>query len=281
MVPNRYWAIPLLVFLSLGCFAKDRRTEGSLTVDVPASFETARQVVSEIAADGTVRGTGQYATEQQINGAMPALSSSLLQPAEIPEGASVFYKVRTGALAPRHYNNSNDQGTIVVAYTLSKVSSDKSRLTIESVFVPDSRHGRSASDGSVETCEFTAIETRLKVLEQAKELAKQQQEKDAQEVRVRTLRRELAEEQARFDALTAEAQQLDRRYEELRQLSVVRSRSSSAQLKRSPYAHADSVRTLVEGEELDVLYRTPSWYRVRTHEGQIGWVFYSLLEPAR
>ncbi|MGZ4815915.1 MAG: SH3 domain-containing protein, partial [Terriglobales bacterium] len=144
-----------------------------------------------------------------------------------------------------------------------------------------SRHGRSASDGSVETCEFTAIEARLKMLAQAKELAKQQQEKDQQEVRVRTLRRELADQQARFDALNAQAQQLEKRFTELRQLAVVRSKSSSAQLKASSYARAANVRMLMEGEELDVLYRTTSWYRVRTHDGQVGWVFYSLLEPAR
>jgi hypothetical protein len=278
---HRYLLVPILTISSILSFAKDRRTEGSLTIDLPGSFEVISEVVSEIASDGTIRGTGQYATEQQITGAVPAQSSNLLQPSEIAPGAAVFYKVREGTLAPRHFNGSNDQGTLVLAYIVSRLSPEKSRLTIESVFVPDTRHGRSASDGSVETCEFTAIEARMKALAEAKALEKERKDKEEQEVRLRTLRRQLAEEQSRYDALHAQAQQLEKRSSELRQLTVVRSKSSTARLKDLPYTHADNLRSLVEGEELVVLYRTANWYRVRTHEGQIGWVFHSSLEAAQ
>jgi hypothetical protein len=281
MVRIRYWVAPLALILSVMCVAKNRRSEGALTVELATPFDTAVEVVSEAAADGTIRGTGDYATESEVTGALPATASSLLRPAEVPSGASVFYKVRSGTVAPRHYINSGDLGTVVVAYTVERISDEKSRLTIESVFVPDSRHGRSASDGSVETCEFTAIETRLKTLTLAKEQAKQQREKEQQEVRIRTLRRQLADEQSRYDALNAEVQQLEKRSLELRQLSVVRIKSSAARLKESPYAHAKVLQHLSEGEELDVLYRTTAWYRVSTSEGRIGWIYYSFLEPAQ
>lgn len=280
MVPNRYWVIPLVLLLSMACAAKDHHSNGSLTIELPASFETASQVVADVAADGKVRGTGQYATETEITGALPAQESTLLSPT-VPAGAAVFYKVRSGALSPRHYNDSSDMGTIVIAYVVEKVSDDKSRLTIESIYVPDSHHGRSASDGSVETCEFTAIEAKLKALDDMKEQAKEQQEKEQQQVRIRTLRRQLADEQARYDALNAEVQQLEKRSTELRQLSVVRSKSGDARLKVSPYARAETLQPLTEGEDLDVLYRTSAWYFVRTGQGQEGWVYYSFLEPAQ
>jgi len=280
MVPNRRWVIPLILVLSLASPAKDHHSDGSLAAELQVPYDTAVQVVSEVAADGTIRGTGEYATASEITGALPARSSNLLRP-ETPQGASVFYKVHASTIAPRHYNNSADMGTIVVAYTVEKISDDRSRLTIESIYVPDSHHGRSGSDGSVESCEFTAIETKLKKLSDMKEQAKQQQEKEQQEVRVRTLRRQLADQQARFDALNAEVQQLEKRSAELRQLSVVRSKSGEGRLKASPYARAETLRALTEGEELDVLYRTASWYRVRTNEGHVGWVYYSFLEPAR
>jgi polyhydroxyalkanoate synthesis regulator phasin len=272
--------ISLAVVLSSFAIAKGRRAEGSLTVDLPASYETAVQVVSEIAADGTIRGTAQYQTESQITDAQPATSSSLLTPEPIP-GASYFYKIRSTTLSPRHYKDSNDVGTLVVAYTLEKVSEEKSRLTIESVFVPDSHHGRSASDGSVETCEFTAIEARLKTLELAKQQARQREETEQQQVRIRTLRRQLAEEQSHFDALKAEVQQLQKRSMELRNLCVAKAKSSAVRLQVAPYARSQVLQALTEGEELDVLYKTSNWYRVRTSGGTIGWVYASLLEPVQ
>jgi hypothetical protein len=280
MVPNRGWVIPLVLVLSLACAAKDRLSGGTLIVELPAPFDTATQVVSEIAADGTIRGTGEYKTESEITGALPAQYSALLTPV-VPSGAAVFYKIRSSALAPRHYDNSSDMGTIVVAYTVERVSAEKSRLTIESVFVPDSRHGRNGSDGAVESCEFTAIEAKLQALAKVKEEASQKAAQEQQQVRIITLRRQLADGQSRFDALNAEVQQLEKRSAELRQLSVVRIKSSAARLKSFPYARASVLRPLSEGEELDVLYRTASWYRVRTNEGSVGWVYYSFLEPAQ
>jgi len=280
MVPNRFRIVLLVGVLCVASFAKDKHAEGSLTVELSAPFETATEIVSEVAADGIIRGTGQYTTEQQISGSLPAQDSKLLEP-EVPPGAAVFFKVRTGAIAPRHYNGSTDVGTLVVAYTVEKVASDKSRLTIESIFVPDSHHGRKTSDGSVETCEFTAIETKLQELEKLRKETQEKKDREQQEVRIRTLRRELAEQQNRYDALNAEVQQLHKRSTELRQLSVVKSKSSSARLKASPYTRAGTVESLTEGEELQVLYRTPTWYYVRTNAGRAGWVYYSLLEPVQ
>ena len=280
MFLKRCWAISFLLVFSLLCAAKDRHAEGSLSVELSAPFETVIQVVSETAADGIIRGTAEYQTETQISGAVPAETSTLLRPADTP-GAHVFYKVRTGAISPRHYNNSNDAGTVVVAYILEKLPEEKSRLTIESVFVPDSHHGRSASDGSVEACEFTAIETRLKTLAEAKLRAREQQEREAQQVRIRTLRRKVADQQGRFDALNAEAQQLEKRSAELRQLALVRAKSNSARLRAAPYVRANTLQSLTQGEELDVLYRTASWYKVRTVSGQTGWIYVSLVEPAQ
>jgi len=281
MVPNRTRAILLLVLAmaTLGT-AKERHADGTLSTEVPSSFETVTQAVSEVASDGVIRGTAEYQTDTQILGAEAAESSPFLTP-EVPQGARVFYKIRPGTLAPRNYKNSQDRGTLVIAYLVEKVDDENSRLTIESIFVPETHHGHSVSDGSVETCEFTAIETRLKTVAEQKREAEELKIKEQKELQVRSLRRELADQQGRYDALNAEVKELQKRSAQLRALSVVKTKSAAALLKSSPYAHAETFSALTQGQELDVLYRTPSWYRVRTSDGQIGWVYASFLEAVQ
>jgi exonuclease VII large subunit len=260
--------------------AKDRQAEGSLAVELPVPFEMATQIVHEVASDGVIRGTAEYQAENELTGAEGAQSSPLLKRETSPTN-EVFYKVRARTLAPRHYHDSNDLGTLVVAYSVDKISEEKSTLTIESIFVPDSHHGRSASDGSVETCEFTEIETRLKSLLVAKQQAKEREENEQKQVRIRNLRRQLSEEQVRFDALNAEVEQLQKRSTELRQFTRVRTKSGSVRLQAAPHARSQSVQALTEGEELSVLFKARGWYRVRTSGGQTGWVYASLLETAQ
>jgi Bacterial SH3 domain len=260
--------------------ARERSSaEGSLTAELPVPYDTALQLVSDIAANGVIPGTGEFQDETQIAGAVRANSSKLLTPVEIP-GATVFYKVRERTLAPRHYKNSNDQGTLVIAYTVENISEQKSRVTIESAFVPDSHHGRSTSDGSVEACEFTVMDARLKAIELGRKQAKQRELDEQQQVHIRALKIQVAASQAQADALQTEVQQLEKRSAELRKLAVVRSKSDIAKLKESPYTRSKTLKALNIGEELRVLYRTADWCRVRTTEGEVGWVYLSFLEPA-
>ena len=278
MVPNRGRVVSvLLLALSLVSLAKERQTDGSLTVDLPASFDTVTQVVSEIASDGIIRGTAEYKTESQMSGAEAAESSPYLTP-NVPQGAKVFYKVRPGTPAPRNYKDSSDRGVLTIAYIVEKVDADNTRLIIQSVYVPESHHGNSASDGSVEACEFTAIENQLKIAAQQKRDAEELKQNEQKEVEVKRLRHQLADEQARYDALNAEVQELQKRSAQLRALSVVKTKSAAARLQSAPYAHAETKQALIKGQELDVLYRTPSWYQVRTGDGQVGWVYVSFLE---
>jgi Bacterial SH3 domain len=280
MVPSRGWVVSVILALSLLALAKERQADGSLSVEIPASFDAVAHIVSDVASDGIIRGTAEYKTESQLSGAELAESSQYLTP-NVPQGAKVFYKVRPGTLAPRNYKDSEDKGTLVIAYIVEKIDAENTRLRIESVYVPDTHHGRSTSDGSVEACEFTAIETQLKTLAQDQREAAELKEKERKEVEVRKLRRELADDQARYDALNAEVQELQKRSAQLRALSVVKTKSAAARLQSSPYAHAETMQALAKGQELDVLYRTPSWYRVRTSDGQVGWVYASFLEEVQ
>ena len=54
-----------------------------------------------------------------------------------------------GAIAPRHFRESADQGTIAVRFVVTGVSPERTRLRIDAVFVEDAHRTVHASDGTV------------------------------------------------------------------------------------------------------------------------------------
>ena len=79
----------------------------------------------------------------------------------------------------------------------------------------------------------------------------------------------------------ANLQQLEAQAREMRASEFVRVSVERAELKISPYSHARVVEALKQGQEVTVLANSTYWYRVRSEDGQEGWVPHSAVETRR
>jgi hypothetical protein len=131
-----------------------------LSTALPMPYAAVVEAVRAVCADGVIRGTAQYESEATLDGAKLSPSSTLF-----PQWAGTgeaFYKTRPGAIAPSHFAGSKDRGAVTVRYVVAPGPAGDTRVTIDAVFVEDTRHGRHPSQGFVEKAEFEEIAKRLK-----------------------------------------------------------------------------------------------------------------------
>src|SRR5271154_187311 len=102
--------------------------------------------------DQTIHGTYIYDKQKTLEGATEENSSKLFEP--WTGQGQVFYKVRTQAIAPRHFLESADQGTIVVRFVLTTLTGDRSRVRIDAIYVEEAHRTYHISDGTVEAAGF-------------------------------------------------------------------------------------------------------------------------------
>ncbi len=160
----------LVLFLSMGSFCRTRDTgAASFSIDLDKPFNEVLAIVDEVARSGSIKGTFEYRGDEQLGNAQFAEKSSLF-PAWTEPG-KVFYKIRTKALSPSHFLNSNDVGTVAVRYVVQERGPNSTRLFIDAVYIENARHHGHPSDGYVETCEFGEIGKLLKDREQLQKLA--------------------------------------------------------------------------------------------------------------
>jgi hypothetical protein len=228
-------------------------------------------VVKIVAEDPIVRGTYVYENAKTLTGARAADSSSYFGPWTGPGHA--FYKVLTGAVAPRNFKESGDVGTITVRYVVLPQSESRTHLRIDAVFVEDAHHKVHISDGSVESSEFKEVQDRLRQIQLADQetaaLLKKRQEEDE---KAATLLRQQQEETAKLEAAESSLKSLDSKFRELRHKVVVKVRNESTELKSAPFRSAVKIQSLPAGAELVVLIVTPSWLGVETTDQRRGWL---------
>src|SRR5260221_3565660 len=118
-----------LLFCSPPVRAKEPNVQGAgFVTEFAASYDDALQALQEIVQDQTIRGTYMSDREKTLTGAATADSTPLF-PHWQGEG-KIFYKIRTEAIAPRHFLESADIGTVAVRYVLTNVSPERTRLRI-------------------------------------------------------------------------------------------------------------------------------------------------------
>jgi len=160
----------LICGLSVSGFARSRETgAASFSIDLDKPFTEVVAIVDQVARSGSIKGTFEYRGDDRLTGAQFSEKSQLF-PAWTQPG-KVFYKVRTKALSPSHFLNSNDVGTVAVRYVVQERGPNLTRLFIDAVFIENARHHGHPSDGYVETCEFGEIGKLLKDREQLQKLA--------------------------------------------------------------------------------------------------------------
>jgi hypothetical protein len=235
--------------------------------------------VTAVAEDPIIRGTYVYERQKILTGAQPANSSAYFGNWTGPGHA--FYKVLSGALAPRHFKDSGDQGTITIRYIVQAESDSRVHLWIVAVFVPDGSRKAAASDGTVESSEFKEIQDRLQKIqlsnqETATLLQKRVEEDDTRAAAIRD--RQI--EEARLESAESSLKNLDSQWSDLRHKVIVRVTSGNAELKSAPFHSSTGVQTLTSGEELVVLIVTPAWLGVETPDKHRGWLRHDQVESA-
>ena len=246
------------------------------STDLPRPYNQVLEAVHGVIEDGTIRGTFQYQGTNELSGANPENTSRAFAPWKGP--GVVLFKVRTGALAPAHFLDSNDAGTVTVRYVVQKLSPQMTRLRIEAIFDEATHHHRHPSDGSVAVGEFSAINDSLKKLDQLAQETKEAITRQEAAHKLKDLQNALAAERSRLDAATAEVQQLQEQARELRKKVAARVSTPNAELKSAPFTHASTLNLLKREQPVTILTWTPYWSHVRLTSGEEGWVYHLFLE---
>jgi hypothetical protein len=284
--PHPHWrSFLLFVFLalvitqanpSLFAIQKSPDLEG-FAIDVKATEEDVIRAVQEVADDQIIHGTSVYAREDNLTEAESATSSTYYGAWQGP--GHVFYKIRRGALSPKHFKNPNDMGTITVRYVVHAVSPNRTHLQIDAVFVEDAMHKVHPSDTTVETSEFAEINARIlqihKEEQQTAELVKQRQKADEARAAAKVRDQELA----RLNSAEASLKDLQARAHQLRHDVEVKVKNPNTELKAAPFQRAAKLQSLTEGTEVVIEIITPYWYGVETDQGQRGWLRQDQVEP--
>ena len=247
------------------------------STEIAAPESEVVKAVEAVVNSGIIQGSKEYNKDQYIESASAAASSPLFP--EWKEPGKVYYKVRTGVLAPLHFKDSNDEGTLAVRYVVQSKDASKSILRIDAVFVEDSRRTVHPSDGSVESAESQEIQNQIDSVEAEKKQSELREKQRLEKLAGQELERKRVQEEtsALADAQTS-AQTLDQRLDSLRHLAERVVKAPGGQLKSAPFRSASNVKSLDAGAEVVILIVTPYWYGVETTDGQHGWINHTQLE---
>jgi hypothetical protein len=311
----------LMVWPTCSAAAKNKEKTAptlSTKIEVEASLADALKAVEEVAADPTVYGTYVYERDKTLTGArMVDASSGLGSPfgKGIPEGR-IFYKVVDGVLAPRHFKESEDSGSITVRYVVRAANPGTVSIGVDAVFIESARRAVHPSEGAVESAEFGQVQQHLnriqarerEALEDAQEEAKAEAKPESGTV--------AAADRGKLEATKTEAvpalvqvppvaegapaatlaprpvqpaveegsaasgsvAELEQRVNQLRHQVEARVKSSGAALKSAPFHTATTIQTVPANAEVAIVIVTPYWYGVQTTDGHTGWIQRNQLE---
>jgi hypothetical protein len=289
-----------LVPTALKSREKDTTQYGaSLIVNIPFPEAEVTQAVEDVAQNGVIRGTQEYAKDEYISGASVASSCRVFP--QWTEGGKVFYKVRAHAIDPQNFKDSSDVGTLAVRYVVQGQGGKNTVLRIDALFSEDFRHSIHQSNGSVEGAEYKDIHDHLDAVESLKqETAEAQKEQRDQLARKQTppFRKEPAptiappaqpeihssaqdqpETLPQVAAAPESDESLEQRVQGLRRQVERLVKAPGAALKSAPFRTASNLKSLTTGTEVLIVIPTTYWYGVETRDGQHGWISRDQLEP--
>ena len=258
--------------------AKDHTSPNpGFVTEFAAPAESVLQALQEVLHDQTIHGTQIFDREATLTGAIVVPSTSLF--ARWKGEDKVFYKVRTDAIAPRHFLDSADRGTIAVRYVVTSVSPERTRLRIDAIFVETARRTVHPSDGTVESSEYKVIQDHLRTIQFAEqEAAESQRRRESVDLARQTFIREREDQAALLATAQASLQDLENRVNSLRHEVQRRVKAPGASLKAAPFSSAASVANLAAYTEVVIVIVTPHWYGVEMPSGLRGWLPLDQLE---
>lgn len=272
---------PILLFvLCLIAFpgsGKDPVASAGLVREFSSAPEYVRQAVQTVLHDQIVHGTLVYDKDPILTGAVVVDSSSLFEAWQGP--GEVFYKIRNDAIAPRHFLESADKGTIAVRYVVIAMAGERTRVRIDAIYVESAHHVIHHSDGNVEKMEMKEIKDRIADAEEAAQAAAEaKRRKDSAEIVHQTYVRQRENETTRLSSAESSERQLQQQVDDLRRELERRIKIPGAEIKAAPFQSAATLKTIPGGSEIVILIVTPHWLGVETAEGQRGWIQAEKLE---
>ena len=265
----------LLFLLSLPMGLQASRNGNSpnpgFVTEVAASMDDVLRALQEVLQDRVVHGTFMFDKDRTLDGATAVQSTTLFEAWN--NGGKVFYKIRERVIAPRHFLDSADEGTIAVRYVVSNVTPERTHLRIDAVFVETSRRTVHPSDGTVESSEYKMIQDRLQTIQIAeREAADAQRRQEDTDRATQALLRLREEEMERVAAIDTSARELEEQVRSLRHKIEERVKAPGADLKTAPFRSAANIASLPAHTELVIVIVTPYWHGVETPTGQRGWL---------
>jgi hypothetical protein len=276
----------LLAVLSLLPAARLRASEKArkpdfgfgFAVDLKIPEDEVVDALDQVVGDGIIQGSREYSKDQYIEKATSATSSDLFPKWTGP--GRVFYKVRSQALAPQNFKESQDEGTVAVRYVIEAKNPSITSLRIDAVFVEDFRHTIHPSNGSVENAEYADIKNHIDAFELQKRQAVDNEHKREQDIAKHVLdRRHEDDGGSRLATAESSSQTLEQHVRELQRQVERVVKAPGTPLKSAPFRTATNLQSLGTGSEVVILISTPYWFGVETQEGQHGWVFRDDLDP--
>jgi len=276
-----HFIVVRFVFLLLACLpmgsefaargAKDQVVSPGFVKEFEATQEDALRALHEVLEDQVIHGTYIFDKQTTLTGAVQVESTPLFEPWKGP--GQVFYKIRKDAIAPRHFLDSADQGTIAVRYILTDLNFGRARLRIDAVYVEAAHKTPHPSDLTVEASEYKVFQDNLQAIQFAEqEAADAKRRRDSAELVQQTQTRQREDETTRLANAQSSAKDLQERVTALRHEVERRVKSPGADLKSAPFRAAANVKPLAAYTEVVIVILTPHWFGVETPEGQRGWL---------
>jgi hypothetical protein len=256
---------------------KELTTPG-ITREFMAPIGDVRQAVVSVEKDHIIHGTLIFDREPILTGAEAVDSTPLFDPWSGP--GEVYYKIRPQAIAPRHFLDSGDQGTIGVRYVIVPVTADRTRVKIDAVYIEAYHKTIHPSDGTVEKIEMQEVKDALDSLQQAAMDAADARRRELSAELVRqSYARQRSEESTRLSTAQTSEKEMQEEITSLRHELERRVKAPGADLKAAPFHSAANLRTLSAYTEVVILIVTPHWLGIETPDGQRGWLPIEQLEP--
>jgi len=245
--------------------------------EFPVSLNEIRQAVLAVVGDKIVHGTLVFDKEPILTGADAVDSTPLFEPWQGP--GEVYFKIRKNAIAPRHFLESGDQGTIAVRYVIIPVDATRTRVKIDALYQESGHRVVHASDGTVEKSEMKEIKDQLEALQEAAAQAADARRRETSAELVRqSIVRQREDETSRFNNAQSAQKELEQQVNALHHELERRVKTPGADLKAAPFQSAASLKTLSAFTDVVILIVTPRWLGVETPEGQRGWLPQERLE---
>jgi hypothetical protein len=275
--------LSIVVLLSLANAVRGQARDKNS--DIPEGFEiylkapeaTVIKAVQLVIENDTIQGTWVYDKDKTVTGAVPETSSAYY--GEYKGEGHVYYKVLHDALAPRHFKDAADVGTLTVRYVVQGVQPNKTRLQIDAAFVEDGNKKVHASDTTVETSEFADIQSHILEIQKMEQQTAGLTQRRKMLVESREATKERNDELARLNESETSLASLQQKVNELHHKIEVQVKSDPIELKAAPFSKAAKLSSLPGHSDLLVEIITDYWYGVETVEGHRGWVRQDQVEP--